>query len=78
LQAGHHGDVGSTLGYADVAMMPCLQMMASVAGACGVVDPYDGLPRLGSWWRKLQTDPVTVAFIDEYHNAFMNFMASRR
>jgi len=70
--------VGSTLGYADVAMMPCLQMMASVAGACVVVDPYDGLPRLGSWWRKLQTDPVTVAFIDEYHNAFMNFMASRR
>lgn len=70
--------VGHKLGYADVAMLPCLQMMSIVAGACGVVDPYDGLPRLSSWWRQMQTDPVTAAFIDEYHNAFMSFMASRR
>ncbi len=70
--------VGDKLGYADIAMLPCLQMMALVAGACGVVDPYDGLPRLADWWRKMQTDPVTAAFVDEYHNAFMSFMASRR
>ena len=70
--------VGDRLGYADIAMLPCLQMMSLMAGVCGVVDPYEGLPRLADWWRRMQTDPVTAAFVDEYHTAFMSFMASRR
>lgn len=70
--------VGHKLGYADIAMLPCLQMMSLVAGACGIVDLFEGLPRLSSWWRQMQTDPTTAAFIDEYHNAFMSFVASRR
>lgn len=70
--------LGTTLGYADVALLPCLQMMSIIAGICGVNDPYEGLPRLTRWWQHMQTDPVAAAFVTEYQNAFGAFMASRR
>lgn len=70
--------LGDTLGYADVALLPCLQMMAIVTGICGVKDPYQGLPRLSQWWQHMQTDPLSASFVTEYQNAFSAFMASRR
>lgn len=70
--------LGDKLGYADVALLPCLQMMSIVAGLCGVNDPYEGLPRLTRWWQHMQTNPVSAAFVSEYQNAFGAFMASRR
>jgi glutathione S-transferase len=69
---------GERLGYADCALLPCLQMMHIVATACGIADPYAGLPRLTRWWQQMQADPVSNAFIKEYAVAFEGFMKSRR
>jgi len=70
--------LGDQLGYADVALLPCLQMMAIAAAACGVNDPYEGLPRLTGWWQHMQTDAVAATFFTQYHAAFSKFLASRR
>lgn len=69
---------GERLGYADCALLPCLQMMHIVAAACGTEDPYAGLPRLSRWWQQMQTDPQSSALIKEYATAFDGFMKSRR
>jgi glutathione S-transferase len=69
--------IGDKLGYADVSLLPCLQMMALIAGACGIADPYAGLPRLTRWWSQMQSDPIAAEFVSEYQRAFTAFMASR-
>lgn len=69
--------IGDKLGYADIALLPCLQMMGLIAGACGVSDPYAGTPRLARWWTQMQADPTTAGFIAEYEKAFKAFVASR-
>lgn len=70
--------VGDKLGYADVAMLPCLQMMSIITGICGVADPYEGLPRLTRWWQHMQTDSATSVLVNEYQAAFSSFMSARR
>lgn len=69
---------GERLGYADCALLPCLQMMHIVASACGLEEPYGGLPRLSRWWQQMQEDPTSRGFIEEYATAFAGFMQSRR
>jgi glutathione S-transferase len=69
---------GSTLGYADVAMLPCLQMAGTVAAAFGITDLYAGRPKLTRWWQQMQADPVTGPFATEYTTAVNAFLASRR
>ncbi len=69
---------GSALGYADVAMLPCLQMAGTVASAFGVADLYAGRPKLTRWWQQMQADPVAGPFATEYTAAVNAFLASRR
>ena len=69
---------GSALGYADVAMLPCLQMAGTVASAFGVADLYAGRPKLTRWWQQMQADPVAGPFAQEYTTAVNAFLASRR
>jgi glutathione S-transferase len=70
--------VGSTLGYADCAMLPCLQLMSIIASRYDIADPYADLPKLSAWWRHMQTTEPTQAFIERYQTAVFGFFQSRR
>lgn len=70
--------VGNTLGYADIAILPCLQMMNLVAEPCGLTNAFNGLPKLTRWWAQMQSDPVAAGMVKEYATAFTGFMQSRR
>jgi hypothetical protein len=59
-------------------MLPCLQMVGTVASAFGVADLYADRPKLTRWWQQMQADPVTGPFATEYTAAVNAFLASRR
>ena len=70
--------VGSTLGFADCALLPNLLMMSGIVAGFGVTDIYAGLPKLTRWMQQMQSDAITGPFIGEYRQAMAAFMASRR
>lgn len=70
--------VGGNLGYADCAMLPCLQLMGIIAARHDIADPYAGLPKLSAWWQHMQTLPASRGFIERYQVAITDFFQGRR
>jgi glutathione S-transferase len=70
--------IGSSLGYADAAMLAPLVMTSGIVAGFGVTNMYEGLPKLSAWWQQMQKDAVAGPFIKEYQAAMAAFMASRR
>lgn len=70
--------VGKKLGYADCAMLPCLQLMGIIVNRYDIDDPYAGLPKLSAWWQHMQSTQPTQDFIERYQTAVFSFFASRR
>lgn len=70
--------VGGNLGYADCAMLPCLQLMGIIAARHDIADPYAGLPKLSAWWQHMQTLPASRGFIERYQAAITDFFQGRR
>jgi glutathione S-transferase len=70
--------VGSDLGYADCAMLPCLQLMNIIAARVDITDPYAGLPKLSTWWHHMHEQPKARDFIGRYEAAVAQFFQSRR
>ena len=70
--------VGGNLGYADCAMLPCLQLMGIIAARHDIADPYAGLPKLSAWWQHMRTLPASRGFIERYQAAITDFFQGRR
>lgn len=70
--------IGTELGYADCAMLPCLQLMGIIANRHGIADPYDGLPKLTAWWQHMHTLTPARDFIDRYESAVNSFFQGQR
>ena len=69
---------GTTFSLADVAMLPSLLMINGIVAGFGVANLFEGLPRLGAWWKHCHADALTSAFAREYLAAMQAFLASRR
>ena len=65
------------LGYADCAILPCLQLMGIIVARHGITDPYNGLPKLSAWWRHMHSLPAARQFIDRYELAITSFFQGR-
>ena len=70
--------VGGNLGYADCAMLQCLQLMGIIAARHDIADPYAGLPKLSAWWQHMRTLPASRGFIERYQAAITDFFQGRR
>lgn len=69
---------GAAFSLADVAMLPSLLMTSGIAAGFGVTNLFEGLPKLGAWWKHCHADALTSAFAKEYLAAMQAFLASRR
>jgi len=69
---------GATLGYADCALLPCLQMMTIVTDLCGITEVYAATPKLARWWDTVKKDPQAAGWIDHYEQGFRSFLQGRR
>jgi glutathione S-transferase len=69
---------GATFSIADVAMLPSLLMTSGIVMGFGVTNLFEGMPKLGAWWKHCHADALTGAFAKEYLAAMQAFLASRR
>lgn len=71
------GAVDTGIGYADCAMLPCLQLMGIIAARHGMAEPYASRPKLAAWWAHMQTNALTRPFIARYESAINAFFQNR-
>lgn len=70
--------IDEKLGYADCAILPCLQLMSIIVARFDIADPYAKLPKLAAWWQHMQSLPPAQRFIDRYETEVNNFFQGRR
>jgi glutathione S-transferase len=64
---------------ADCTLLPRVVLMQkTVVPALGVPDAASAGPNLAAWWRKVNEDPLTAAFVPEYGDAVDAFLARLR
>lgn len=69
--------LGVEPGFADAVMAPTFFVVLALLQIFGVNDLFDGLPRLGRWWRAVEADPMASVLHREFDTAFAAFMQSR-
>lgn len=69
---------GSSAGYADCALLPCLHMMTIVTSLCGINDVYAATPKLSRWWQTVTADSQLAPWITHYEQGFTAFLQGRR
>jgi glutathione S-transferase len=66
---------GPQLSLADCTLLPSLAILRrTVCPALAIADPTAGAGRLGRWWRAVEADPLTGAFLVEYQGAVDGFL----
>ncbi len=64
---------------ADCSLLPRVVLMQkTVVPVLGVPDPVTSGPHLAAWWRKVNDEPLTAAFVPEYGAAVEAFLARLR
>lgn len=73
---------GRELSLADCTLLPSFAILRKTAfRAYGLADPTEGDGSLGRWWRAMQTDTLTSAFLAEYSaalDAFLKALAAKK
>jgi glutathione S-transferase len=69
---------GAAFSLADCTMLPSMLMTSGIVAGFGISDLFEGLPKLGAWWKHAHADALTGPFCKEYLAAMAAFMASRR
>ena len=71
--------VGGALSQADGAIVPQLVLAAEwIPGVFGTPDPLPGLPKLSTYWRAIQTDPICARLIGETRDAIAGVAAEAK
>jgi glutathione S-transferase len=64
---------------ADCTLLPRVVLMQkTIVPVLGVPDPAHASPNIAAWWSRVQTEPMTAAFVPEYGAAVDAFLARLR